>query len=138
MRYKVGLVIRNKSYSLLLVKPIRNKKERELGIYYTFPTLLVDEEESRDQALRRLMDVLIVHQNPSLKELLSYESDDYEVDYFFVEGDFDISKAFYEHFESFKYLHYQDFDSKNMADQDIDEDALFIMDAIRDIVIENL
>jgi hypothetical protein len=105
MNTKVGLIVKNKSNKFLLVKEkIDPKSKIKSQPKYVFPTLELGEEDTIEFAKKLLIDrVLDTHDEPD-EAVLSFEDDEADMHFFYLHGDYDLSKEFYQNYESFLYV----------------------------------
>lgn len=104
---KVSLLIKNRSGKFLLVKPKAvegNKKVLE-AVTYALPELAVGDEETSDQTLLILLSRICEGVDvEECRPVLEFESDDSTTIYYHWQGDVEISKSFYEFYESYIFL----------------------------------
>lgn len=130
MTEKISLLIKNRSGKFLLVKPKTedSKKKSAVEALYTLPELAVAGEDTTEQTLLVLVNRICEGVDVAdFRPVLEFESDDSETTFYFWQGDVEISKSFYEVFESNIFLSPEEFDDKVSSELDL------IFSAVKDI-----
>ncbi len=131
MNTTVGLIYRNSSSKFLLVK-IRedqaSKKKSNEASFYNFPTLALGEEDTKEFAVD-LLKIRLIECNEELSRevFLSHESDDSNVDFYYLSGDYEISKSFYEFYDSYLLVGIEEFENLT----EISDDAKLVFTALK-------
>ena len=131
MTTTVGIIYKNSSAKFMLVKnksDQSSKKKTEEVRLYGFPMMSIGDEDTKEFVVNVLKDRLIeCNENLDHAIFLTHENDDLNIDFYYIYGDYEISKNFYEHYESFLFVGIDEYENLS----DISEDTKLVFNSLK-------